>query len=66
MATVLAFPAAARPPREHPWLLHRWQARWCRRAELRRLLATSPHLLLDIGLTPRAAGAECSKPFWRA
>ena len=47
-------------------LLVRWRERRRQRAELRRLLAVSPHLVRDIGLTPSQAWLEARKPFWRA
>lgn len=65
MSVTLAFPVAARPRARSGWL-RRWRARQRTRAELRRLLAVSPHLLTDIGLSPAAAAAESAKPVWRA
>jgi uncharacterized protein YjiS (DUF1127 family) len=47
-------------------LLSIWRERSRRRAELRRLLAVSPHLVRDIGFTPSQAWLEAAKPFWRA
>lgn len=46
-------------------LLAIWRERSRRRAELHRLLAVSPHLVRDIGLTPSQAWLEATKPFWR-
>ncbi len=43
------------------WLL--WHQLWQQRQRLAELDA---HLLRDIGVTPRAAFREASKPFWRA
>jgi uncharacterized protein YjiS (DUF1127 family) len=44
---------------------------WCftcfQRAEQRKRLAElDEHLLKDIGVSPRAAAEESTKPFWRA
>jgi uncharacterized protein YjiS (DUF1127 family) len=39
-----------------------WETRRQTRRDLARL---DPHLLQDIGLTPRLADCECQKPFWR-
>jgi uncharacterized protein YjiS (DUF1127 family) len=47
-------------------LLACWRQRRRQRADLRRLLAVSPHLVRDIGLTPSQAWLEAMKPFWRA
>ena len=44
-------------------LLLLWQRRWQQRQHLAELDA---HLLRDIGVTPREAFREASKPFWRA
>jgi uncharacterized protein YjiS (DUF1127 family) len=41
-----------------------WRRRRQLRAELRRLLATAPYLLDDIGLSETAARTEAAKPFW--
>ena len=46
--------------------LRQWHQRRRQRAELRRLLAASPHLVIDIGITPEQAAFEADKPFWRA
>jgi uncharacterized protein YjiS (DUF1127 family) len=43
-------------------LLLAWQTRQTTRNGLARLDA---HLLDDIGLSARARGAECAKPFWQ-
>jgi len=43
-----------------------WLKRRARRAELRRLLRTGPHLIADIGLAPEAARREARKPFWKS
>jgi uncharacterized protein YjiS (DUF1127 family) len=39
-----------------------WETRRQTRRDLARL---DPHLLTDIGLTPRLEDCECQKPFWR-
>ncbi len=44
-------------------LWHLWHQRWQQRRQLAELDA---HLLRDIGVTPREAFREVSKPFWRA
>ena len=41
-----------------------WRKRRNYRADLRRLLATGPHLIPDIGLSTEEAVQEASKPFW--
>ena len=41
-----------------------WRKRRNYRADLRRLLATGPHLIPDIGLETEEAIREASKPFW--
>jgi uncharacterized protein YjiS (DUF1127 family) len=39
--------------------------KWEQRKQTRRALTRlDAHLLADIGLTPRDAQCECSKPFW--
>ncbi len=43
-------------------LWHLWHQRWQQRRQLAELDA---HLLRDIGVTPREAFREASKPFWR-
>lgn len=35
------------------------------RSALRRLIATSPHLVSDIGLSASEARIEAAKPFWQ-
>jgi uncharacterized protein YjiS (DUF1127 family) len=47
-------------------MIRTWRRRERLRAELRRLLATAPHLIDDIGLSEKAARAEAAKPFWVA
>ena len=44
-------------------LWHLWHQRWQQRRQLAELDA---HLLRDIGVSPRGAFREASKPFWRA
>ena len=43
-------------------LWHLWHQRWRQRRQLAELDA---HLLRDIGVSPREAFREVSKPFWR-
>jgi len=45
-------------------LSNEWRKRRKYRADLRRLLATGPHLIPDIGLKTEEADREVSKPFW--
>jgi uncharacterized protein YjiS (DUF1127 family) len=45
-------------------LRNEWRKRRNYRADLRRLLATGPHLIPDIGLKAEEATREASKPFW--
>jgi len=45
-------------------LRYEWQKRRKYRADLRRLLATGPHLIPDVGLKTEEAIREASKPFW--
>jgi len=45
-------------------LRNEWRKRRKYRADLRRLLATGPHLIPDIGLKTEEAAREASKPFW--
>lgn len=45
-------------------LRNEWRIRRNYRADLRRLLATGPHLIHDIGLKTEEAIMEASKPFW--
>jgi len=70
MTAVLSFPASASSTQARsqrlPPPLRAWRSRAAKRAELRRLLATAPRLLEDIGLDPRVAAIEAAKPFWRA
>ncbi len=46
-------------------LLARWRRRLAQRAELGRLIETSPHLIDDLGLDRRDVLDEARKPFWR-
>ncbi len=46
-------------------LLARWRRRLLQRAELGRLIETSPHLIDDLGLDRHDVLAEARKPFWR-
>jgi uncharacterized protein YjiS (DUF1127 family) len=43
-----------------------WRRRRRYRWHLTRLLRDEPELILDIGLSIRAAELEIAKPFWRA
>jgi uncharacterized protein YjiS (DUF1127 family) len=45
-------------------LRNEWRKRRNYRADLRRLLATGPHLIPDIGLKTEESIREASKPFW--
>lgn len=47
-------------------LLARWRRRARHRAQLGRLIETSPHLIDDLGLNRRDAAEEARKPFWQA
>lgn len=47
-------------------LLTRWRRRAAQRAQLARLIETSPHLIDDLGLNRRDAAEEARKPFWQA
>lgn len=42
-----------------------WSVWTARRATRRALLRLDPHLLQDIGLSPRDAAEETAKPFWQ-
>lgn len=61
---------AAASCRQTSWspmaVLRCWRTRAVTRAELRRLLATSPHLVVDLGFDPAMVAGEAAKPFWRA
>jgi len=46
-------------------LIERWRKRRRYRWHLRRMIDHSPELLIDIGLTERAAETEIAKRFWR-
>ncbi len=43
-----------------------WRQRIAWRRALRRMLATTPHLVADIGLTEADARDEIARPFWKA
>ena len=45
-------------------LRNEWRKRRNYRADLRRLMATGPHLIPDMGLKTAEAIREASKPFW--
>lgn len=46
--------------------LHLWCLRYYARKRIAELLATSPHLVVDLGLSRGQAAVEAAKPFWRA
>lgn len=47
-------------------IVEAWRHRAHRRAELKRLLRVSPHLIADIGLDYDDVLAECRKASWQA
>jgi uncharacterized protein YjiS (DUF1127 family) len=61
-----AIPASLPPVSRVAFVMAQAVLRWETRRQTRRDLARlDPHLLNDIGLTPRLADCECRKPFWR-
>ncbi|MGH6919595.1 MAG: DUF1127 domain-containing protein [Geminicoccaceae bacterium] len=45
--------------------LRLWRQRARYRRDLARLRRSGPHLIEDVGLSPKEADREAAKPFWR-